>query len=130
MGKLEPFDHLRTKWQGLWYNPRNYTYTSTVLSLADLRKFKGNVRIIVRKNKFFEKDTKRPNMIFMLVDAACEKYNPFEIQKVPNGQSEEYRTIEGERLYTEEEVREVMHGACRDGRNGYNEYDLLIEDYV
>lgn len=51
MGKLEPFDNKRTKWQGLWYTPKNYTFTSAVLSLSDLRKFKGNKNMEEHKNE-------------------------------------------------------------------------------
>ena len=130
MSNLEPFEQKRTKWQGLWYNPSNYTFTSTTLDLADLRKFKGKIRLIVRKNKFYDKDLNRPNYIFMLIDSKCEKFNPFEIEQIDEGWADCYQTPEGERLYTEDEVKQVMRGACRDGHNGYDEYDLLISDYV
>lgn len=33
-------------------------------------------------------------------------------------------------LYTEDEVRICIIGACEDGRNGYFPSDLLIQDYV
>lgn len=32
--------------------------------------------------------------------------------------------------YTYTQVVDVMHGACRDGANGYDPYDLLITDYI
>lgn len=34
------------------------------------------------------------------------------------------------RLYTKNEVKQVMFGACQDGKQGYDPYDLLIEDYL
>lgn len=41
-----------------------------------------------------------------------------------------YEPEDNERKYSYEEVKRVMHGACRDGAYGYDEYDLLIEDYI
>jgi hypothetical protein len=37
---------------------------------------------------------------------------------------------EEERKYSYDEVVAVMHGACRDGAKGYDEYDLLVSDYI
>ena len=51
----------------------------------------------------------------------CSAYQPCK--------NEDDRTT-SERLYTREEVRAVMHGACRDGLNGIDPYDCLIEDYI
>ena len=33
-------------------------------------------------------------------------------------------------LYTREQVERVKYGACRDGQDGYDAGDLLIEDYI
>lgn len=75
MGNLEPFDFKRTNWEGLWYHPENRCFTSSSFSLAELRKFKGSVRLIVRKNRFYCDGTNnRPNYVFMLVDSKSDKY--------------------------------------------------------
>ena len=69
MSNLEPFEKMQTKWLGLWYHPESYGFTSAALNLADLRKFKGSVRLYVRKNRFYEKDSNRPNYCFCFKDA-------------------------------------------------------------
>lgn len=80
MGKLEPFDGKRTKWNGLWYHKHNYCFSSETFDLADLKKFKGKIRIVVRKNRFYENGKNgRPNYVFMIVDSKNEKYKEFEI---------------------------------------------------
>ena len=80
MGKLEPFDGKRTKWNGLWYHKHNYCFSSESFDLADIKKFKGRVRIIVRKNRFFENGKNgRPNYVFMIVDSTNEKYIDLEV---------------------------------------------------
>jgi len=82
MGKLEPFDHKMTAWQGLWWHPEINGYTSAVLSLADIRKFKGNVRLYMRKNKFYNNgENGRPNYNFCLRDAKAEVFNPLEVEE-------------------------------------------------
>lgn len=130
MGKLEPFQGMKTRWLGLWYSAESHSYKSAALSFGDLRKFKGNFRLILRKNKFYEKGTNKPNLVFMLIDSQSDNPSPFEVEKLSVDGRDFYHTTEGERLYTEDEVRSVMRGACRDGRNGYDEFDLLIEDYI
>lgn len=75
MGKLEPIDQKRTNWEGLWYHPDLHSFSSVAFSLSDLRKFKGNVRLIVKKNQYYNNGkNNRPNYIFMLVDSKSEKW--------------------------------------------------------
>ena len=95
MGRLEPFENKKTNWMGLWYqNGRGY-YTSSTFSLADLRKFKGNVRFVVRKNRFYENGKNgRPNYVFMIVDAANEKYISPEVL---DDETQDHEDIEKER---------------------------------
>lgn len=77
MGNLNPIDGQRTDWQGLWYHPENGCFTSCTFSLADLRKFKGRVKIIVKKNKYYNKGMNgRPNYVFMICDSQNKKYLP------------------------------------------------------
>lgn len=80
MGKLEPFDNKRTKWSGLWYHPDKLCFTSASFSIAELRKFKGNIRLIVRKNRFYNNgENHRPNYVFIFTDSQNEKYLELEV---------------------------------------------------
>ena len=54
MSKLEVFDGKQTNWGGLWWQPQSLYFTSQTISLAQLRKFKGDVRLVVKKNKYFD----------------------------------------------------------------------------
>ena len=79
MGKLEVIDGKATNWGGLWWQAESNYFISQVISLAQLRKFKGNVRLIVRKNKFFNNgENGRPNYVFLFKDAKGE--NPFVLE--------------------------------------------------
>ena len=81
MGKLEPFDGKRTKWGGLWYHQHNRCFSSESFDLADIKKFKGRVRIVVRKNRFYDNGKNgRPNYVFMIVDSKNEKWKEFIIE--------------------------------------------------
>lgn len=82
MGKLEPFDKKQTNWEGLWYHPEYSGYSSACISLANLRKFKGNVRLYVRKNKFYNNgENGRPNYHFCLKDADAEVFQTLEVDE-------------------------------------------------
>ena len=80
MGKLEPFDSKRTQWSGLWWHPSNNCFTSASFSLGELRKFKGNVRLVVKKNRFYNNGLNgRPNYVFIIADSNTEKYLDMEV---------------------------------------------------
>lgn len=127
MGKLEPFDAKMTKWLGLWWHPEINAFTSGVLNLADLRKFKGTVRLQVRKNKFFNNgENGRPNYCFSIRDSESDVFTNVEIE---DDEQEEYpMDKDGNRLYTEEEVWQVIHGMERE--HGLSYGDNLISDYI
>ena len=85
MGNLEPFDSKQTKWEGLWWHPEYCGFSSDCINLADLRKFKGNVRLYVRKNKFFNGgENGRPNYHFCIKDANADVFNSLEIEDSVN----------------------------------------------
>lgn len=134
--KLEPFDHKQSNWVGLWYHPESGGYSSACISLADLRKFKGNVRVYMRKNKFYERGSNRPNYCFCIKDAHSSTFAEIGVEDDT-----------AERLYTEEELQDairkatedmytysdlerVMNGAVEDGRRGYGVGDVIVEDYI
>ena len=80
MGKLESFDNKQTKWEGLWWHPEYNGFSSTVIDLSVVRKFKGKVRLYVRKNKFYNGgENGRPNYCFSLKDADSEVFNTLEV---------------------------------------------------
>ena len=90
MGKLQPFDQKATKWEGLWWHPENHCFHSAALSLADLRKFKGSVRLYVKKNKFYnDGENNRPNYIFCLKDSKSDVFHSLEITEDENDENEE-----------------------------------------
>ena len=95
MGKLEPFDGKATKWNGLWYHKHNYCFTSVTFDLADLKKFKGKVRIVVRKNRFFEGGKNgRPNYVFMIVDSKNKEFSNFEVIDYDDDEDEGNEQVE------------------------------------
>ena len=73
MSKLETIDGKATNWCGLWWHPEYNGFSSAPLNLAQLKKFKGTVRLYVRKNKFFNNgENGRPNYTFCLKDANAD----------------------------------------------------------
>lgn len=133
---MEVIDRKQTDWIGLWWHPESNYFSSPVISLAELRKFKGNVRLIVRKNGFYNGgENGRPNYVFLLRDAKSE--NPFEIgvenidDDGPYKSKEMYYTEKGDRLYTEDEVRRIINGTVAEVERGtHDPYDILPSDYV
>lgn len=119
MGKLAPIDGKQTQWLGLWWHPEYNGFSSEAISLADLRKYKGKVRLYIRKNKYFnEGENGQPNYRFTLrySDAAV-------FQEVAVDDFEESKLI------TKKQLQEVINSvACRVGGDiWYGE--CLVEDY-
>ena len=120
---MNTFDKKQTNWEGLWYQKNGQYFQSAVIDLSKLKDFKGTVRLFVRKNKFYNNgENSRPNYVFCIRDAKSDYAEEIEIEDIENDSDE--------RLYTEEEVRRCIHGACEDGRRGYDPYDCIIEDYI
>ena len=137
MGKLETIEGKTTNWNGLWWHPEYCGFSSAVISLAELKKFKGKVRLFVRKNKYFNGGINgRPNYVFCLKDSSADVFHNIEVEDDEeqyakyDAENDVWRTNTGNRLYTYEEVRQVKYGACMDGKDGYDPGDLLVEDYV
>ena len=118
---LEVFDNKRTSFEGLWWHAESNCFTSAVISLAQLRKFKGNVRMVVKKNQFYNGgENGRPNYIFSLYDAKSDNPVELEVQSECNES--------GERMYSREEVQYAIDRAAEDGRRGY--FDNIVKDYL
>lgn len=82
MGNLEPIEGKTTSWEGLWWHPEYNGYSSAAISLADLKKFKGKVRLYVRKNKYYSGgENGRPNYHFCLRDANSETFQTLEVEE-------------------------------------------------
>ena len=83
MSKLEVIDGKQTTWDGLWWHSECQYYSSAVISLAQLRKFKGNVRLYVKKNRYYNNGKNgRPNYHFSLRDANSDNVRELELQDV------------------------------------------------
>jgi len=81
MAKLEVIDGKQTNWAGLWWHPEYAGFSSDALSLSELRKFKGNVRLYMRKNRFYNNgENGRPNYKFCLKDANSKTFYPLEVE--------------------------------------------------
>ena len=80
MGKLAQFDGKQTHWEGLWWHPEYNGFSSAAYSLADLRKFKGYIRLYVRKNKFFNNgENGKPNYCFCIKEVNSNTFKELEI---------------------------------------------------
>ena len=129
----------RTEWEGLWYRPEYHSYTSVVINLSQLREFKGDVRVIARKNRHHKNGENTPNMQFMICDTDYPATKYLELFEDEESEiSDDYiksipsETRLGERKwYTEEEVYECIRGAVASANGGCTDpYDHLIGDFV
>lgn len=89
MAKLETTDGKTTNWCGLWWHPEYNGFSSAPINLAQLKNFKGTVRLYVRKNKFFNNgENGRPNYTFCLKDANAEMFTDIKFADDRDKQSE------------------------------------------
>lgn len=109
---------MNTKWQGLWAQERQGFYAGYVIKKADIPKY---TRLVVRYNKYYEKDSNRPRFIYCFAgsEGVANKCVPLEIDD-----SDEDK----ERLYTREEVQYAINKATQDALRGYT--DNIVEDYI
>ncbi|MBP5461919.1 MAG: hypothetical protein J6Y20_07330 [Lachnospiraceae bacterium] len=79
--KLEPFEKKQTNWLGLWWHPEYCGYSSAAIDLSQLRKFKGKVRLLMRKNKFLNGgENGRPNYTFCLKDCDSPTFEAVDVE--------------------------------------------------
>ena len=127
---------MNTKWQGLWAQERQGFYSGYVIKKTDIPKY---TRLIVRYNKFYEKDSNKPRFIYCFADSEgyTKKCISLEIEDEDdfdcafwNDECGAYFTRNGERLYTEDEVQDVINRcACYIGGDGeYGEH--LVSDFI
>ena len=123
--KLEAFDNMATNWEGLWWHPEYNGYSSAVIDLSVLKKFKGKVRLYVRKNKYYNNgENGRPNYNFCIKDAESEVFRTVDVEE----DDDTPRDRSGNRLYTEDEVYQVIHGM--ESEYGLSYGNNLISDYI
>lgn len=132
---LETFDRKQTKWEGLWWHPEYGGFSSAVINLSKLKQFKGNVRLYVRKNKFFNNgENGRPNYHFCIKDANSDVFTVLDVEDdMPDCYLEDghYYDGVGNRLYTKDEVRRIINGTFDAVGYGTSDpYDILPSDFV
>ena len=57
---------MSTKWQGLWAQNREGFYAGQVIKKSDIPKY---TRIVMRYNKFYEKDGNKPRFVYCFSDS-------------------------------------------------------------
>lgn len=116
--KLEVFNQKKTSPIGLWWHPEHLCFSSPVISLSKLKEFKGNVRILVRKNRFYQAGMRRPNYLLSIADS-----------KMVPGENLEVETIEdnGTVYLRKDDALSIARQALRDLEYGYSYDDLSSE---
>lgn len=123
-----------TKWMGLWAQERPAFYAGQVIKKADIPKY---TRIVLRYNKYYEKDSSRPRFVYCFADSDgyAEKCIPIEYEEESGdgaylGDDGNYYTASGDRLYTHDEVQYAINRASEDGARGYGYGDNIVSDYL
>lgn len=117
---METFDRKQTSLEGLWWHPELQCFTSASISLAKLKKFKGAVRITVKKNRWFSCGLNgRPNYVFCIRDSKAESEKEIEIEE-----------SEPKVSFTYDELQELINRVAEDigGSAAYGNY--LVSDYI
>lgn len=118
-------------WGGLWQSRKAHYYISKPISKTSLKKLLDEgekQRIVIRRNAYRHGNEKTP--VFQFTFAETNEAITIATEELPHSRWNPEEGDEEERKYTHEEVMTCIHGACRDGQNGYDPYDLMIEDYI
>ena len=119
-----------TKWLGLWKQEKEGVYSGQVIKKADIPKY---TRIVLRYNKYYDKDLNRPRFVYCFADSEgyeemCVPIEADEDER-PYEENGEYYTADGDRLYTESEVQEMLN-KCAVYVGGDSEWGMhLVSDY-
>ena len=116
----------KTKWYGLWNN-REGVYSGQVIKKSDIPAY---ARIVLRYNKFYEKDSKRPRFVYCFANGDAANAITMEVS------TDEYITLsEGVemsemRCFTDDQLQRLINRvACEvGGRSEYGEH--IISDFV
>jgi len=133
----------RSKWFGLWNNSEKHYMVSQPVKIDDIKQFVNNntFRLIVKKNKYYQKNGNRPYYCFAIGDSynsASNEISSWDMQyeNLENELSDmtEYEICDyieenyNVKLYTYNDLRKVMREANYDGTQGYT--DIIVEDYI
>ena len=119
---------MNTKWMGLWAQERQGFYAGQVIKKGDIPKY---TRIILRYNKFYEKDGNRPRFVYCFADSEGYESKCAQIEIDEKACYEDdgvFYQGNGNRLYTEEEVYQIIHGMEEDYNLSWG--NNLISDYI
>ena len=64
MGKIEVQEKKSTSWEGLWWKADYQNFVSQPFPISDLKDLSGEVRLVVRKNKYYQQGKDYPNYNF------------------------------------------------------------------
>ena len=121
---MKSFDKKTTGSIGLWWDPYSQYFSSGSVNLSALKEFKGSVRIIVKKNRYYDKEPKRPNYLAFIIDSKSESAKPVTVEDI---ESENPKDVA---VYTRDQVRHIINGAFRDFEYGISDpLDVLPEDF-
>ena len=127
----------KTKWEGLWQQ-REAIYSGKVIKKADIPPYS---RLIVRYNKYYEKDSNKPRFVYCFASGDAAKAITLEIERdeyVAIGELEdeleelrnELEKLQEMRCFTDEQLQRLINEvACSAGGDG--EYGMhIISDFV
>ena len=124
-----------TKYEGLWAQGRQGFYAGKVINKKDIPNY---TRLVIRYNKFYEKDGNRPRFVYCFADAKGyeNKCVPLEYEENAEGapykgEDGNYYTESGDRLYTRDDARAIIDGTFDDVKFGISDpWDILPEDFA
>ena len=124
--KLESFkskDKTTTAWEGLWWHPENGYFSSKAFDLTGLKQLKGSLKIFVKKNKYYNNGKNgRPNYLFSITAS-----NSGEISDT---RAEESCLNAAERMFTYDEVQEIIDKVVHDIGRGELDGKYQIDDFI
>lgn len=122
MTKCKSFDKKTTSSIGIWWDNHANNFKSNVINLSVFKSFKGNARIIMMKNKFYEKGSDKPNYIAYITDAKSVDAKNIDVVYFCNDDEIQ--------VFTRDQVKDIIRGTARDVRYGIDESDILPEDFA
>lgn len=106
---------MKTKWQGLW-KQKEALYISETIRREDIPE---NAKLIVRYNKYYQKDSSKPNFVYRFVE------DEVPVTKGTNSNKKEINpeklTVEIEKMkkqinnmYTKEDVERIVNSVLQE----------------
>ena len=116
----------KTKWYGLW-SQREAVYSGQVIRKADIP---NHSRLIVRYNKFYEKDGNKPRFVYCFANGDAAKAITIEVSKDDYISLSDAEKMGEMRCFTDSELQRLINNvACAVG--GESKYgENIISDFV